>query len=92
MKRKDSRTHTSLNSMVTVSVLAFPVMISLTTPMFGCVLFLLTLTVNSLLVLQGQRTQEKTTKAQNITLCQVTGSFVYISRLGFKFSRKWPKS
>ena len=78
--------------MLTVSVLAFPVMISLTTPIFGCVLFLLTLTVSSLLVLQGQRTQEKTKKVQIITLCQVTGSFVYISWLVVsQIDSKWTK-
>ena len=77
--------------MLTVSVLAFPVMISLTTPIFGCVLFLLTLTVSSLLVLQGQRTQEKTKKVQIITLFQVTGSFVYISWLVSQVDYKWTK-
>ena len=78
--------------MLTVSVLAFPVMISLTTPIFGCVLFLLTLTVSSLLVLQGQRTQKKTKKVQIITLCQVTGPFVYISWLVVsQIDSKWTK-
>ena len=84
---------TSLNSMVTVSVLEFPVILCRTTPISGWVLFLLTFTINSQTVLQGQSVQKKAKKAKKkIDICSFL-LFVYIFNSLFSvFTKQLVKS